>query len=166
MLPASAGQLSSRPLGSSDARIVRPFYWSGHRKAHYGLSTNSRRILAQLGIALLQLLMTQVVTFLVSLLVPDIEGFQQDRPALFVLMLGGTFTLGVFLVGWLALSRGWLKEKPRYLARLLAALLGAYLPLVVGLILYRTLEAGNPFFFISTLASVVGFRVPGWARKE
>jgi len=129
-------------------------------------STKIRRILARLGVVLLQLLTTQVVTFLVSLLVPDIEGFQQDHPALFILMLGGTFTTGVFLAGWLALRRGWLKEKPRYLARLLAALLGAFVPLVVALILYHTLEAGNPFFFLSMLASVVGFHIPGWTGKE
>ena len=129
-------------------------------------ATKIRRILGWLGVVLLQLLMTQLVTFLVSLLVPDIEAFQQAHVALFVLMLGGTFATGVFLAGWLALSRAWLNEKPKYLARLLAALLGAYVPLAVALILYRTLQAGNPFFFVSMLASVVGFHLPGRARKE
>ncbi len=124
-----------------------------------------RRTLVLLAVILFQLLMTQVVTFLVSLLVPDIEGFQQAHPFLFVLMLGGTFTIGVFLGGWLALRRGWLKEKPKYLARLLAALLGAYLPLVVALLLYQTLEAGNPSFFISMVAAVAGFHLPSWTRK-
>ena len=128
-------------------------------------ATKTRRILARFGVVLLQLLMTQVVTFFVSLLVPDIEGFQHEHPALFVLMLGGTFTTGVLLAGWLALRRGWLKEKPRYLARLLAALLGAFVPLVVALILYHTLEAGNPSFFISMLAAVAGFHLPSWTRQ-
>jgi len=128
-------------------------------------ATKLRRILTSLGVVLLQLLMTQVVTFLVSLLVPDIEGFQRAHPALFLLMLGATFATGVFLAGWLALRRGWLKEKPRYPARILAALLGAYLPLVVALILYHTLEPGNPFFFISMMASVLGFHIPGWVEK-
>ena len=129
-------------------------------------TTKVRRILGWLGVVLFQLLMTQVVTFLVSLLVSDIEAFQRAHAALFVLMLGGTFTTGAFLAGWFALTRGWLTEKPKYLARLLAALLGAYVPLAVALILYHTLEAGNPSFVVSMLASVVGFHLPGWAQKE
>jgi len=129
-------------------------------------ATKIRRVLGWLGVGLFQLLMTQVVTFLVSFLVPDIEAFQQTHAALFALMVGGTFTTGVCLAGWFALSRGWLNEKPKYLARLLVALLGAYVPLAVALILHHTLEAGNPSFLVSMLASVLGFHLPGWARNE
>jgi len=128
-------------------------------------ATKMRSVIARLGVVLLQLLMTQVVTFLVSLLVIDIEGFQKSHSGLFALILGATFTTGVFLAGWLALRRGWLKEEPMYLARFLATLLGAYVPLAVALILYRFLEPGNPWFFISMLASILGFHLPGWARK-
>jgi len=129
-------------------------------------ATKIRSIVACLGVVLLQLVMTQVVTFLVSLLVPDMEGFQKAHSALFALVLGATFSTGVVLTGWLALSRGWLNEEPRYLARFVAALVGAYVPLVVALILYPMLEPGNPWFFISMLASTVGFHLPGWPGRE
>jgi hypothetical protein len=39
---------------------------------------------------------------------------------------------------------------------------GAYLPLLAALILYHPLEAGNPFFFISIVMSILGFWLPGW----
>jgi hypothetical protein len=120
------------------------------------------RFFVWLGVALLQLIMTQVVTFLVSLLALGMENFPQTHPVLFVLILGTTFTAGVFLTGWLALKWRWLKAEPRLLARLVGTLIGAYLPLVVALFLYHPLEAGNPFFFISMLMGVAGFHLPGW----
>ena len=124
------------------------------------------RFLTWLGVALLQLIMTQVVTFLISLLVPGMENFPQTHPALFVVVLGVTFSTGVFLTGWLALKLRWLAAKPIYPARLVATLIGAYLPLIVALILYHPLEPGNPFFFISMLTSVLGFYVPGWIERK
>ena len=125
----------------------------------------SLRFLAWLGVALLQLIMTQVVTFVLSLLVPGMENFPQTHSALFVAILGVTFTTGVFLTGWLALKWRWLTAKPMYPARLVATLVGAYLPLIIALILYHALEPGNPFFFISMMASALGFHVPGWVEK-
>ena len=124
------------------------------------------RFLTWLGLALLQLIMTQVLTFLASLLVPGIEYFPQTHSALFVVILGITFSTGVFLTGSLALKRGWLKAKPMYPARLVATLIGAYLPLVIALTLYHPLEPGNPYFLISILASILGFHVPGWIDRE
>ena len=122
--------------------------------------------LISLGVALLQLISTQVVTFVASLFLPDIENFPQTHSAFFVVLLGITFTTGVFLTGWLALKLRWLKAKPKYRARLVATLIGAYLPLIVALILYHPLEPGNPFFFISEVTSVLGFYVPGWMDRK
>ena len=124
------------------------------------------RILTWLGIALLQLIMTQVVTFLLTLFVQDMENFPQSHPALFVVILGVAFSTGVFLTGWLALKLRWLTAKPKYPRRLVATLIGAYLPLIVALILYHSLETGNPFFFISMLTSVLGFHLPGWIERK
>jgi len=119
-----------------------------------------------LGVVFIQLVMTQVVTFLLSLLVPGMENFPQTHPALFVVILGITFSMGVFLGGWLAMKWQWLKVKSNYLARLVATLIGAYLPLIIALILYRTLEPGNPFFSISMLTSILGFHIPGWVGRK
>jgi hypothetical protein len=121
------------------------------------------RIIIWLGVAILQLIMTQVVTFLASMLLPGgMEGYQQTDPDLFVLFLGLTFTTGVFLAGWLAIRRHWITLKPKYLSRLVFTLIDAYVPLIVALIFYHPLEPGNPFFFVSMLTSVAGFYIPGW----
>jgi hypothetical protein len=121
------------------------------------------RIIIWLGVAILQLIMTQVVTFLVSLPFPrGMEDYPQTHPALFVFILGLTFTTGVYLIGWLAIRRRWITLKPKYLPRLVFTLIGAYVPLIVALIFYHPLEPGNPFFFVSMLTSVAGFYIPGW----
>jgi hypothetical protein len=127
---------------------------------------NITRFLIWLGIAILQLIMTQVVTFLLSLLIPGMGDFPKTHPALFVVILGITFSTGVFLTGWLALKLHWLASTPIYPARFVATLIGAYLPLTLALILYRTLEPGNPFFFTSMLTSILGFHVPGWLARK
>lgn len=130
---------------------------------------NSKKILRffiWLGVAVLQLIMTQVVTFLLSLLIPVMENFPQTNPALFVVILGITFSTGVLLTGWLALKLRWLTTKPKYLTRLVATLVGAYLPLIIALFLYRTLEPGNPLFFIAMLTSILGFHLPGWLERK
>ena len=119
-----------------------------------------------LGVALLQLIMTQVTTLLASLLLPDIENFSRTHSALFALILGITFTAGVFLAGWLAIKLGWLKVKPMFAKRLLATLVGAYLPLLIALVVYPSLEPGNPFFFVAEITSILGFYIPGWVSKE
>jgi hypothetical protein len=124
------------------------------------------RFLIWLGVVLLQLIMTQVVTLIFSLLLPGMENFQQTHPAVFVVFLGITFSVGIFLAGWLALKLGWLVAKPKYLARLASTLIGTYLPLILALILYKTLEAGNPFFIISMLTGVLGFHLPGWLERS
>jgi hypothetical protein len=123
------------------------------------------RWLVWAGVILAQLIMTQLVTLVFSLLLPPMESFPQTRPVLFVIVLGITFSAGVFLAGWAALKWHWLEKPPRYAARLAGALEGAYLPLIAALILYHPLEAGNPFFFISILASILGFWLPGWMER-
>ena len=124
------------------------------------------RYLIRLGVILLQLIMTQVVTLLFSFLTPGLENFPQIYPVLFVILLGITFTIGVFLVGWLALRLHWLTLQPKYTARLVGTLIGAYLPLILALLLYHPLEPGNPFFLISILASILGFYIPGWVEMQ
>ena len=44
----------------------------------------------------------------------DTETFPQAHPVIFTAFLGVTFTLGIFLAGWLAIQRRWLPLKPRY----------------------------------------------------
>jgi len=119
----------------------------------------TRRAFVTIGIVLLQLIMTQVVTFLLSLIVPGMD--PETHPVLFVAVLGVSFSSGIFLVGWLALRRRWLSGEPRHVARLVATLVGSYLPLIVALALLGRLEAGSPFFLASVLMGILGFHVAG-----
>ena len=124
-----------------------------------------KRFFIGLGIALLQLIMTQVVTFFFSMPFPKgMEGYPQSHPIQFVLVLVISFTTGVFYTGWVAIRRRWISIEPKYTARLGFTLIGASVPLILALILYHPLEPGNPFFFISMLTSVVGFYIPGWIK--
>lgn len=127
---------------------------------------NILRFLIYLGVVFFQLIMTQVTTLLFSFIIPGMENFPQTNPALFSIILGIAFTAGVFLAGWLSIKLGWLVAKPNYPLRLVATLIGAYLPLIFALVLYDTLDPGNPFFFISMLTSILGFHIPGWIESR
>ena len=127
---------------------------------------NKTRWFVWLGVVFLQLIMTQVVTLLFSFLIPDVEQFQQANPAVFALIVGISFSIGAFLPGWLAFKAGWLKENPKLPVRLVSTLVGAYIPLIIALVIYRVIVAGNPFLAVSILFSILGFHVPGWFAKE
>ena len=127
---------------------------------------NKTRWYVWLGVGFLQLIMTQIVTLLFSFLIPDVELFQKTSPVGFVLIVGLSFSVGVLLAGWLALKFGWLKGKPKLPARVISTLLGAYIPLVIGLLIYPSIEAGNPFLALSMLFSILGFHIPGWLEKN
>ena len=120
------------------------------------------RFLAWPGVILLQLIATQVVTFIVSFLVPGMGDNQQFLPSYLVVILGITFTAGIFLVGWLAIKWHWLDLSPMVPARLLGTLVGAFLPMVVWLIVFQRIEVGSPSFFFSIVAGILGFYLPGW----
>jgi len=127
--------------------------------------TKLKSILTWLGVAIFQLIGTQVVTFIASLAIPGMGDVPQIQPILFVLILGLTFSTGVFLTGWLAIKFHWLSPDPSISMRLAGTVVGAYLPLIAALLIYKILEPGNPFFFVSMLASILGFHLPGWFKK-
>lgn len=129
------------------------------------IGSKLKGIMIWLGVVLLQLIGTQVVTFILSLVIPGMGDVPQIHPVFFALILGLTFSAGVFLVGWLAIRFHWLSAEPRVATRLAGTLIGAYLPLIAALIIYKILEPGNPFFFVSMLASILGFHLPGWFKK-
>ncbi len=124
------------------------------------------RLVAVLGVILLQLIMTQVVTFAVSFFFPGVGDGMQTLPGMFVIVLGVTFAIGVFLAGWLGMRLGWLRIQPKYAARLAGALAGAYLPLLAGWLVSRSFEQGSPWFFVSILGSILGFYLAGWLDRS
>ncbi len=115
---------------------------------------------------LLQLILTQVVTFLFSTLIPGMENYPDTRPVFFVAVAGISFSVGVFLGGFLAIRQRWLAIPPKYPVRFVAALIGAYVPLIVALFLYHPIGIGNPFFLVAIIASILGFYVPGWMARK
>jgi hypothetical protein len=124
------------------------------------------KFLIELGVFVLQYIATQVVTFAASMLLPGMVNLQQGRPAIFALIVGICFSLGSFLIGWLAVRRNWLSAGSGLPVRLAGTLVGAFLPLAVALLLYGTPEAGNPFFFISVWGSILGFHLPAWLSRS
>jgi len=124
------------------------------------------RTLLWAGIILLQVIMTQFVTFVGSMPFPKgMEGYPQSHPVIFVVFLGITYSIGVFYTGWVAIKKRWISVEPKFRLRLVCTLAGAYIPLILALILYHPLEPGNPFFFISIFTCILGFYVPGWIQR-
>ncbi len=124
------------------------------------------RVLIILGILFFQLIMTQVVTFLLSLLIGGLENVQLSNKYLFAAIVGLTFSAGAFLSGWIALRFHWLEAAPRLPARAIGTLLGAYIPLLAAVLIYPVLEPGNPFYSLSILGAIIGFHMPTWFRGE
>ena len=124
------------------------------------------RVVAWAGVALLQAIMTQAVTFVASLFFPGTETIPADRRTAFTLGIGLTFTVGIYLAGWMALHVRWLAGAPRYLARLVGTVIGVLLPFAVGALAGVPLEPGSPLFLASIVAGIVGYHLPGWIRKR
>jgi hypothetical protein len=124
------------------------------------------RVLIVLGVLFFQLVMTQIVTFIVSLLLGGLENGQPSNKYLFAAAVGLTFSVGAFLAGWVALRFHWLDAEPKYPARAVGTLIGAYLPLLAAVLLYPVLEPGNPLYAISILGSILGFHIPTWIRGK
>jgi uncharacterized YccA/Bax inhibitor family protein len=124
-----------------------------------------KQIAIWFGVILFQLVMMQVVTLLFSFIVPDMEVLQKSQPVLFLLFVGVSFSVGIFLAGWVAIKFGWVKIAPKLTTRLIGTLMGVYLPLILALFIYSTIEAGNPFLTVSMLTGIVGFHLAGWIGK-
>ncbi len=122
------------------------------------------RVLIILGILFFQLVMTQVITFVLSLLIGGLENVQQSNKYLFAAIIGLTFSIGAFFSGWVALRLRWLEASPRLPARAIGTLLGAYIPLLAAVLIYPVLEPGNPFYSLSILGAIIGFHVPTWIK--
>ena len=120
-----------------------------------------KKIVKFFGVILLQVIGVLVLTFIASMI------WQKEftQPLQFMLLVGWTFSLGIFLVGWLALKLGWLAVPVRFPLRAAGTLFGGYLPLVAGFLLVGPLLPGSPFFGLSILAGLLGFHLPSWLKK-
>ena len=124
------------------------------------------RFIAWPVVIVLQLIATQIVTLLISFLLGDMEAFPEKNPVLFIIILGLTYSLGIFLVGWFAIKLHWLGQKPKFLERFSGTLIGAYLLLIIGLVVSGGFGPDNLFFILgSPLAGILGFYLAGWIGK-
>ena len=113
-----------------------------------------------------QFIMTQGVLLLLSLLFPVTDNILETQPLLFLFIVWLCWTAGAFLVGWLAVAKGWLNIPTQYLQRLMGTLIGALIPLLAALIFYHPLEPGNPMYFIAMATAVLGFYLPDLVRRK
>lgn len=118
-------------------------------------------------IILLQFISAQIVTFLFSLIFGGMETLILEEPVMIAVFVGATYSIGIFLVGAMAIRMHWLDLIPKDWFRFTGTLVGVYLFLILGLVVYRGVAVDNPFFiFVSPLAGVLGFYLGGWAKKN
>ena len=125
------------------------------------------RALIWLAIAILQYVMAMLITFLGSLVIGDLgTTYLHELPLKVIVLLGFTYSAGIFLMGWLSLKLQWRGPIHRYPIRLITAVIGTFIPLLVAILLYPAIEPGNPFLFIAVITGILGFFVPEWIQPK
>ena len=119
-----------------------------------------KKLLGWAGTIILQLVLSQVATFVLSFLLP-LENRNGIQVAVFVLLLTLTFSTGVFVGGLLGMVWGWVRLKRALFIRWLGALGGAAVPLIVGALVPKGLEPDSIFFLMSIFFSTGGFFAAG-----
>ena len=110
-----------------------------------------------------QLIGTLVVTYISSFIFPILT-VPETNNWLASVIFSACFTVGVFLVGWLGFRLGWLPSSPRLILRLICSYASAFIILAIGILVFKKLEAGHPFFNLSDLAAIIGFYLPNWLK--
>jgi hypothetical protein len=120
------------------------------------------RIIIWLGIPIAQVLMTQFVAYLVSLLFPDVEEIPPGQVVFFALAIVLSYIAGIYFTGWAALLAGWVNSPPFYLTRFIWTVIGVLIPFGVAALLGTLAEPGPQILIASIVAGIVGFYLPGW----
>jgi len=124
------------------------------------------KILVIIGVGILQYIAAMLVTLLLSIIFPGMEGAIDNNVPLFVVALGLAYALGIWLVGWLAIALKWRSVTHQYRLRVVTTVIGTYISLIIALMAYPKLEPGNPFFFIAIVTGIIGFLLPEWLPQE
>lgn len=118
-------------------------------------------------IIIMQIFASQGVTFLISLAFPGMEDFPQTLPLFFVVILGLSYTIGIFGVGWLVIRIRWLRLESQTWPRLVGTLIGTYLIMIIALFTYHPVAPDDPLLFpIAVFTGIVGFYAGGWIVKK
>jgi hypothetical protein len=114
-------------------------------------------------ILLLQMLMIVMILAILPIF-PDLIPYLEEHPLAMLAFVGAVFAFGSFQIGWLGVHFGWLSKGPKMLVRLTAALLGAYIPLDLGLLIDPYTESGNLSSLIALFTSAAAFHLPEWVK--
>lgn len=117
------------------------------------------------GIGILQYVAAMLVLLLFTLLFPNLDIQPSENPILFVIIIGFTYSIGIYGLGWLSLHFHWRKAVSKYRRRAMTTLIGIFIPLLIALLTYPQLEPGNPFFFICIITGIIGFLLPEWLQR-
>lgn len=124
------------------------------------------RILGIIGVGILQYIAAMLITLLVSVMFPNFDKAIENNVPLFVVTLGLSYAIGIWLVGWLFIVMRWRKAVSDFGLRFVTTVIGAYISLIIALMAYPKLEPGNPFMFIAVITGIIGFLVPEWLPKD
>ena len=120
------------------------------------------RILGIIGVGILQYIAAMLITLLVSVMFPSLDKAIENNVPLFVVSLGLSYAIGIWLVGWLFIGMKWRKAASDFGLRFVTTVIGVYISLIIALMAYPQLEPGNPFFFIAVITGIIGFLLPEW----
>jgi hypothetical protein len=125
-----------------------------------------RKIVCYLKWPLILLLQVAMIILILAVLpiFPRLIPYLEDHPLAMLAMVGAVFAFGSFQIGWLGVHFGWLSKDHTIWTRLIAVLLGSYLPLDLGLLFYPGMESGNPFYIVALVTSVIAFHLPEWIK--
>ena len=112
-------------------------------------------------VVLIQALLSQVVTFIVSIVLFYQKIILEIKDLWLVGIIVLCFTVGIQVGGWVGF-RTWLIAGPRlHTVRFLAALLGCALPFAFALLVSSPIEPGNAVYMIAVIGGLIGYHLVG-----
>lgn len=121
------------------------------------------QFLRWLVIVILQLIMTQVITFVASLVFPGLENLPQTQPVLFLLLLGLCYSIGIILIGFPGMKIRLIFLETKFWYRVIGTLVGVFVPLFLALLFVKPLGP-NGFYFMAMFTGILGFFSPEWVK--
>ena len=141
-----------------------------------------RRILNFLGwafVALLQIMVSFAAAFLWSYLLADRDIYVRREWMLVLAGIWLSFTLGIYLIGWLYLTIRRSTHSKKGKVRLAWVASGVWVPILILLVISLALDFNNvertksvldnwqpKLWALSLILGLLGFHIPGWFRLK
>ena len=112
-------------------------------------------------VVLIQALLSQVVTFIVSIVLFYQKFVLEIKDMWLVGIIVLSFAVGIQIGGWIGF-RTWLIKGPRLpTIRFLAAVLGCVLPFAFAMLVSFPIEPGKPVYMIAVIGGLLGYHLAG-----